>query len=191
MAALSYNNFGTGSCGLWSYAGGYNLLSIHYKGGTGSYAPTGVYALPFSNARISWINSDTPVTFTYDATAITVHQIAYLGGSASYLGYTVSSCYSGGIRAGSTVTLNRSNLDSGAGYYADPFWRQFAAAHESGHNIGLIHSSIHPAIMNDGVSWTLEFTPWPESSYNGPVSDDECGVNHLYSSTAWPPLCGY
>ena len=72
------------------------------------------------------------------------------------------------------VWLNRTYLET-----ASTFTRQAIASHEMGHMIGLGHSN-YQAIMgvNDG-------------SFNGTLSDDWCGVNHIYANSIYSPACGY
>jgi hypothetical protein len=71
----------------------------------------------------------------------------------------------------SRAELNKTYTD---GYSATV--RQQIATHELGHYIGLGDSAVY-SVMNGGPLY--------------PNADDECGVNHVYVSSAWPPTCGY
>ena len=175
--ASAYNN-STNSCGKWPYAGGYAQLTLYYADAAGANAPTGDYAAALAAARTSWFNTATPAVFAYSSPSTSTHGVYALG--PSILGTTMEVC-SGGTILQEVVKLNSDTLDSG--FYGTVFWKQSASAHEQGHHIGLGHSDVLPAIMKTAAG--------TDESYNGPLSDDECGVNHIYASATWPPTCGY
>lgn len=187
--ASAYNNLDNPPPCPWSYSGGYSVLTIYFNNSSGSFTPTGDYASAYAAARASWYNTNTPAAFSYSASGGSTQKMDYLGTLGPF-GTTTVTCNGSGFRTSTVVTLNRSLLDAGS--YSGIFWKQFTAAHELGHDIGMSHSNVLPAIMQPSMPPTsFASTAWPNGGYNGPVSDDECGVNHVYSSTGWPPTCGY
>jgi hypothetical protein len=180
--ALAYNNYDQ-QCGQWSYPGGYSQLTLYWVENQ-SYPPTGDYTTPYANARTSWYNTSTPISFSYSGSASTYHGVIY-NGLDGRAGVTYVYC-NGGYAASASVYLNRSYLEPGNGHACSTaFTRQYTAAHELGHNITLGHSSYSSAVMY----WSYNCGSPP--AYNAPQSDDVCGVNHLYPSDGWPPTCGY
>ena len=192
-SALAYNNYDNPACD-WPYsAGGSNPLYVPFKNATGGNAPTGDYATALSAARTSWLYSDTPASFAWTGGTGSIHAID------SWVSFDLGLLYpncSGGNMVAPTLFLNTYQLGN-TSTYGDPtpypekpiFWKQFTAAHEQGHNIGLGHSSVNPALMIASISHS-----WYDNNpfaFNGPMADDECGVNNVYVSTSWPATCGY
>lgn len=185
--ATAYNDYDNSAC-KWPYAGGSSTLAISYSNAASPNAPTGDYATALSAARVSWLNTSTPAFF-FLTTSTSTHGV-YALGSGSLLGTSITNC-SGSTRTQTVVKLNSDTLGSGA--YSAIFWKQFASAHEQGHHIGLGHSNVFPTIMQSPAPNASSFptASFPTGGYNGPIADDECGVNHLYISTIWPATCGY
>ncbi len=95
----------------------------------------------------------------------------YDAGANGFNGFTTWYC-SGANRTATAVYINR-NYHDGSTTYS----KTNTAGHELGHQVGLGHSA-YSSLMG---------------SYNHviPNSDDTCGVNNVYTSTSWPPTCGY
>jgi len=187
--AAAYNNFDNIPC-KWPYSGGYSQLTLYYSNAASPNTPSGDYASAPSAARTSWFNTSTPASFSFSGSSTSTHGVYALGSGAG-LGVTATYC-SGSTTVQDVVKLNSSTLGSGS--YSAIFWKQFTAAHEQGHHINLGHSNHLPAIMQSPAPSnpaTFPTDPFPNGNYNGPVADDECGVNHSYPSTQWPATCGY
>lgn len=173
----AYNNSDNPGCS-WPYSGGTSQLNIYFRDNP-SYPPTSDYTGAYANA--SWAATSSPASFSYSGSGSSLRGVSYIGATGQ-LGVTYPLC-SGGYLASASVYLNRTYLEPAAGTYATPFWRQYTAAHELGHNIGLGHSSYSSALMY----FVIPGSP----TFNSPQADDICGVNHLYASSSWPPACGY
>jgi hypothetical protein len=188
QTATAYNDYDVMPC-TWPYT--YNqALQITYRDNP-SYPPIGDYAAAMSSARSSWNGTNTPVNFTYSPSGSSLHAAAYLGTGYFGIMYPDPGCYSTGTLSSAGVWINRTLHESGP--YTHIFWKQFTAAHELGHNIALGHSTHSgPTIMQGNMPpSSFRTTAWPNGGYNGPVQDDECGVNSRYPSISWPPTCGY
>ena len=155
------------------YSGGSSLLYAAYAD-DGTYPPGPTYQSVFDAARLDWSASATPVYFLSSSQTSWTFGAKYIGstGAAGVTNYTCSG--SGGAMDTAKVWLNRTYTES-----YSTFTRQALASHEMGHMLGLGHSN-YQAIMgvNDG-------------SFNGTLSDDWCGINHIYSNNNYPPVCGY
>jgi hypothetical protein len=148
--------------------------------------PAPDYSFPYSNARTSWNGSNTPVNFVSSGSGSSYHGALYMGaGPGTAIGVTHVSC-SGSQMQSASVLLNRSYLETFNGNSCSTaFIRQYTAAHELGHNLALGHSSVAPSLMWGGLNCSAP------PAFNAHRADDECGVNHIYTSTGWPPTCGY
>lgn len=175
--SVAYDNAGTVFC-KWPYAGGSSLLYVLHQNDP-SYPPTGAYATAFSDARSNWINTATPVYFQPTTYWLDQHYWSALPLTGSGpLGHTDFGCtWPGNQRSWTLVELNTDRLDSESSTV-----KRSVASHELGHHIGIRHSSVSQAVMNQDRN--------RESIYS-PQTDDICGVNHRYPSTSWPPTCGY
>lgn len=168
---LAYDDYGR-ECHQ-PYSGGNSLLYAPYTN-DGTYPPGTTYQPVFDAARLDWSGSATPVYFQSSSQANWTFGAKYLGANnrAGETNYTCSG--PGGSMDTAYVWLNRTYTES-----YSTFTRQALASHEMGHMLGLGHSN-YQAIMgvNDG-------------SFNGTLSDDWCGINHVYPSNNYPPTCGY
>jgi matrixin len=172
---LAYNNSGNLPC-KFSYSGGSNLLQVPYRNDP-FLPPTGAYLTAFNSARSNWNGTATPVLFS-SAPSGTHSFMAYAMGTDGPYGHATWACtWTAGIRIASTAELNTSRLS-----FQGPTVKQSVASHELGHFIGIRHSTVTPAVMNDNRNRLTVYTA---------QVDDICGVNHRYPSTIYPPACGY
>lgn len=170
----------------YSYAGGSSLLYLDYRPATGSETPAGIYYDAFYAARGSWFWTNTPVVFSLASSTGSTHGVS-TNGNQQLLGWTTTP--SNNPCVWSQIRLNTTALNSA--YWPHDFWKQYAAAHEMGHHVRLDHTSSHPAILYSPPNDAFRTASYPQGGWNGPLADDECGTNSKYSSTNWPPTCGY
>jgi hypothetical protein len=155
------------------YSGGSSWLYVSYANDP-FYPPGTIYQPVYDASRADWHNSPTPLLFTYSSQTQWLFGAKFFGanGKAGLTNYTCNGA--AGAMDTAHAWANRTYSD---GYSV--FTQQAIITHELGHYVGLGHSN-YRAIMgvNDG-------------SFNGTLSDDWCGINHIYPNTVWPPQCGY
>jgi len=167
----AYDDYDSYACGF--VYGGSGTLQIPYKNDA-TYPPTGIYLTAFNQAQWSWDAGATPAVFVPSSTNHT--RAVKANGSGNPRGHIDRYC-SPWYRTSTAWFVNSSHPDvSGS-----DFWKQSAAAHESGHHIWTSHSTYTNAIMN----------PNRTGGNNGPIQDDFCAVQYRYPSATWPLQCGY
>ena len=168
----AYNDYGSYACGFWY--GGTGTLGIPYKNHA-TYPPTGIYLTAFDYAQDSWTVGPHPAAFYSSSLNHTRAVRAVSGGPR---GHIQRNCVGPPwYRTSTEWYVNSSHPD----LMSSDFWKQSAAAHESGHHIWTSHSIVTNAIMD----------PYRSGGHNGPVQDDNCAVQYRYPSTTWPLQCGY
>lgn len=186
LLARAYNNFDNISC-RWSNP---DDVAIVYWKDDPSYPPSGDYVSAFSQARASWNNAATSAIFVPTASNYTWGVRDYGDTSGNLLGFVSGTCSSNNPWNYYNLYANSGELDSDA-QWTHIFYKQLVGAHEGGHVIALGHSAVTPAVMHGGPTPGFRLTPYPGGAYNGPLADDECGVNTMYASMYYPPSCGY
>ena len=170
---LAYNNSGDYRCGF-AYSG-QSTLAIPWKNDSAN-PPTGIYQTVFDQAQESWNVGPHPAYF--QSSTLNHKRAAKNDGTGGPRGHIDRYC--GDYRDSTAWYVNKQHPQLTDPVYGD-FWKQSAAAHESGHHIWASHSNVSDALMNSNRG-TL---------YNGPIQDDNCAIQQRYPSTAWPLQCGY
>ena len=190
LGAGAYNNSVNTNC-KWSYSGGSSLTRPKYAYDTGTYAPTGIYAVAMHNARVNW-----------DATASSVLFLNVVGQSSflwqvrpsspnGFLGETFRTFGGNNLFNLTTVILYSQSIGS------DDWLKQWTASHEMGHQIKLGHTNGLAPYLGGTIYVGGTMTPSPDTSGpsgpNGARPDDVCAANQVYVGTIWPPTtpCGY
>ena len=173
---IANNNEGSYKCGF-PYSGS-GLVAIPWQNDS-THAPTGIYITAFDNAQESWSIGPHVAYFSYSSTA-DHKRSARPEGSATRRGHIDRDCSWTRTKTRWWVNIDHPQL---VGDVPVPhFWKQSAAAHESGHHIWASHSTHSTnAIMKQGRN----------DANNGPILDDNCAIQQRYPSTAWPLQCSY
>ena len=180
----AYNNQDNVACSLpYNYPTAYSIPWQYDS----AFPVSGIYLTAYANARANWNGAAGPVYFGSQSSSTYTMGTGTFP-SSNWLGITYPTC-TGSMLTSTRVLLNKAFLDGTYLYagqnYGSAFWKQYTAAHELGHSIGLGHSWYSPAIM--------QAAPPPASfqsgGYNGVQADDVCGMNNKYLGNTWP--CGY
>lgn len=170
----AYNDYGSYACGF--YYSGSGTLWVPYASHP-TYPPTGVYYNAYVYAQSSWNVGPHPAIFSGTGGSNHTRAVRAVGSSGPR-GHIDRYCI--GLPSTRSSTEWYVNSDHPQLASSD-FWKQSAAAHESGHHIWTSHSVIANAIMD----------PYRSGPNNGPIQDDWCAVQYRYPSSAYPLQCGY
>lgn len=170
----AYNNFGNYSC-TWPYnSGGSNVLYIFWKDDP-DYPPPGDYATAYTQGRLDWNVTATPVYWYYWPSVIkNTFAAQYFAIGDNRTGYTAIQPAGDGTCSYFHTHLNRWKLDNQG-------WHQLqnTTSHELGHGATVGHSTAP-------VTATLMRDVYDTRQPTKPQFDDLCAVNTRYFSTAWP-----
>lgn len=158
--ALAYNNYDNWSC-KWS-----NPSNVKYK--FIASTPTD-YRNIFATAVVNFNNTATKVGLSLDYTSTTANTFGIFNEDSNTMGRTVYTCKFPTYSEISTSDAGLNNLY----FYNNPYRKAElqikVAHHEIGHFMALGHSSVSPAVMQEGLKY-----------YQKPQQDDVNGLNSLY-----------
>lgn len=174
QAAHAYNNLDNWPCKR-AYTPNQGLqLTIYFKEAATTPSVHQAYQASVSD----WNTSDTPTNYVAVSSNWDTYMYEYSDAADPAYGYTAAkdpNTFCNGGLHGFNVALNTYTVYRD--WSNDQNFVRSVTGHEEGHVVGLGHSTVTPALLNQGRD---------RHSVYSPKNDDVCGVNAMYPSSYWP-----